>query len=767
MKKCLISLMVVLFTGLSCFAFSGSGSGTQADPYVITDIYKLQEMNADPNACYKLANDIDASDTINWNGGAGFEPVGPEIAPFKGSFNGNGFKITNLYIYRPTLIGVGLFGRIHEGALVTNAGLENINIFGYQYVGALVGNVFQSEVSYCWSTGIVKGEYDYQAKIGGLIGATSGLGSVVFESFSKATVQGLGGAHQVGGLSGYNGHGSIIRDCFATGDVSGYIKVGGLVGDNCYPEGGYVQYCYSTGKVTGTGGLIGYDFLRGITYNSYWDINTSGKTSSYGGVGRTTVQMMQQGTFVGWDFKNVWGIDEGSSYPYLLAFYVKPTLADLKILGPDEVVENSEQQYKAIASYDDGSEKDITDKCQCFADNCDFAGIEPNGLFYCDMALYINRTCNIYAEYKTDANEVLTAEKEIAILPMCPTGSALTFDGVDDYLEIADNPALQFNQNDSFAISFWALPVSHLSGKGGWIIGKMQDSSVTHSFTYEVAWWSSSSTFAFSISRANSTGWVSLNTTAGSVPAGKWYYVSVVYDNRDMKIYLNGKLNSTGTFPYNADNTTSTQSMALGARLINSNLEKGRFYNGQIDDVAIFNRTLTPEEVQYNMYHKLAGNENGLVGYWDFEEGQGQIAHDKSGNGNDGQLGGSGEAQISDPNWVSPGAPVICTKPALAKRNISLAMETKKDILEDLDYALKAELAANTMLLEVQRDKQFKNVWPSANIVRARMQTFLAIVQERIARSKIVVSINHLANAIEYLNAPAEETTVKPGNPKK
>jgi hypothetical protein len=47
------------------------------------------------------------------------------------------------------------------------------------------------------------------------------------------------------------------------------------------------------------------------------------------------------------------------------------------------------------------------------------------------------------------------------------------------------------------------------------------------------------------------------------------------------------------------------------------------------------------------------------------------------------------------------------------------------------------------------------------------MQTFLAIVQERIARSKIVVSINHLANAIEYLNAPAEETTVKPGNPKK
>ena len=56
--------------------FSGSGSGTQADPYQITNATQLQEMQDDLDAHYVLANDIDCSDTVNWNSGAGFEPIG-------------------------------------------------------------------------------------------------------------------------------------------------------------------------------------------------------------------------------------------------------------------------------------------------------------------------------------------------------------------------------------------------------------------------------------------------------------------------------------------------------------------------------------------------------------------------------------------------------------------------------------------------------------------------------------------------------------------
>ena len=45
------------------------GSGTEHDPYIITDVYQLKEMNNDLDGWYELANDIDASETKNWNDG--------------------------------------------------------------------------------------------------------------------------------------------------------------------------------------------------------------------------------------------------------------------------------------------------------------------------------------------------------------------------------------------------------------------------------------------------------------------------------------------------------------------------------------------------------------------------------------------------------------------------------------------------------------------------------------------------------------------------
>jgi hypothetical protein len=112
-----------------------------------------------------------------------------------------------------------------------------------------------------------------------------------------------------------------MSDCYATGDVSAYWKVGGLVGDNPYPEGGYITRCYSTVRFTGIGGgLVGFNYNGGVTYDSYWDIQTSGKTSSHGGTGKQTADMMQQATFVNWDFVDVWDITENESYPFLKVF---------------------------------------------------------------------------------------------------------------------------------------------------------------------------------------------------------------------------------------------------------------------------------------------------------------------------------------------------------------------------------------------------------------------------------------------------------------
>lgn len=86
------------------------------------------------------------------------------------------------------------------------------------------------------------------------------------------------------------------------------------------------MHCYSIGAVLGgstSGGLVGQRRYTNdafpIVSGSFWDIQTSGMTESLGGEGRITVQMMNRDMFAGagWDFNEVWSIQDGFTYPYL------------------------------------------------------------------------------------------------------------------------------------------------------------------------------------------------------------------------------------------------------------------------------------------------------------------------------------------------------------------------------------------------------------------------------------------------------------------
>ncbi len=135
----------------------------------ISNITDLQKIGKDPsyplNGEYELTQDIDASDTINWNGGKGFDPVGDESNPFRGIFDGNGHVIRNLYINRVGEDYVGLFGYV--GGEVRNLGLENVQVLGSNRVGGLVGYNYYGTVSQCYSAGSVLGSGSY---VGGLVG---------------------------------------------------------------------------------------------------------------------------------------------------------------------------------------------------------------------------------------------------------------------------------------------------------------------------------------------------------------------------------------------------------------------------------------------------------------------------------------------------------------------------------------------------------------------------------------------------------------------
>jgi len=64
------------------------------------------------------------------------------------------------------------------------------------------------------------------------------------------------------------------------------------------------------------GGLVGQND-GGAVSNSFWDMESSGQSTSDGGLGMTTVEMKQQATFTGWDFTTIWGIFENKTYPLL------------------------------------------------------------------------------------------------------------------------------------------------------------------------------------------------------------------------------------------------------------------------------------------------------------------------------------------------------------------------------------------------------------------------------------------------------------------
>jgi filamentous hemagglutinin family protein len=74
------------------FIRATGGNGTPANPYQLVDIYGVQGMGGDAiNLSFKLAANIDASSTGNWDSGAGFMPIAPATQAFTGNFDGNGY----------------------------------------------------------------------------------------------------------------------------------------------------------------------------------------------------------------------------------------------------------------------------------------------------------------------------------------------------------------------------------------------------------------------------------------------------------------------------------------------------------------------------------------------------------------------------------------------------------------------------------------------------------------------------------------------------
>jgi hypothetical protein len=321
------------------------------------------------NVKYRLGSDIDLSGYDPIYDQKGWSPLGDATNTFQGMLDGNGFKIKNLTINRPTTDYAGLFGNT-SGAVFNNINLSNVNVSGQSRVGALSGNASTGSVSSLIVSGTVAGSSNY---VGGVIGngtsqtlskinssavvSASGTGTgvggiigtsnaeVISNSYATGNVTGIGevgglfgradassqisrsyaagnvvGSSNSGGLVGYLNTTTTITDSYATGNVTGDFA-GGLVG-YVNGAGGIVSKCFSVGVVSGgateKGGLIGH-YNAGLTVtNSFYNRNTSGQSDNdIRGIPKSTLEMQTQSTFTNFGFPTNWLMYKPASYPGL------------------------------------------------------------------------------------------------------------------------------------------------------------------------------------------------------------------------------------------------------------------------------------------------------------------------------------------------------------------------------------------------------------------------------------------------------------------
>lgn len=213
----------------------------------------------------KLTDSIDLKDE-EWT------PIGKSGATFQGTFDGQGNTVSNLKITRATSnfaenCGIGFFGYTNAPATITDLTINNVDITGSLYIGAVVGYGYTGkEISNCRVTGLIEIEgWWYIGGIGGngYVSKVSDCSVVGKEgSYIKAVSYGNEVGSYVGGIWGFRGEGgqSITDSLVSNIAISGTDRVGGICGNAHY--GNTIEGCtiqessISTTNNIGNVGLI-------------------------------------------------------------------------------------------------------------------------------------------------------------------------------------------------------------------------------------------------------------------------------------------------------------------------------------------------------------------------------------------------------------------------------------------------------------------------------------------------------------------------------
>lgn len=295
----------LLVTGSRSKKYKFGGTGTKEDPYKINcdkDLYYLQGyVNEDGGEksfigeYFEQTADIDLRDYSYYvNMEYGWMPIGKSAAnSFQGYYDGNGKKVSGLFINREYQSGVGLFGVLYN-AVIKNLIIEGANVVGDGAVGALAGGVrgdgatvSVSLVKNCKVSGsTVKGS----TGVGGIVGMTDTGTRLQIDSCSTASDNSISGtSYGVGGILGAGLTRSSVAITSSTNNAAitgSLVNVGGIAGGVDTVQ---VISCANYGNVTGStsqedakavGGIAG-----GAGIANFIGVHNYGNIQGYKGVG--------------------------------------------------------------------------------------------------------------------------------------------------------------------------------------------------------------------------------------------------------------------------------------------------------------------------------------------------------------------------------------------------------------------------------------------------------------------------------------------------
>ena len=192
------------------------------------------------------------------------------------------------------------------------------------------------------------------------------------------------------------------------------------------------------------------------------------------------------------------------------------------------------------------------------------------------------------------------------------TNNSLDFDGINDFVEIAD--ANELDVTTAFTMEAWVYPT--ITSTGQVIFGKINDTTLGNAADLAYALRFNSGGFRAEIGN----GTTSQNVTSSNYQLNKWQHVAIVFDGANsgnLSLYINGVLQGSTLATGWSSIQNNTASLKLGSYGTHFN----QFFKGGLDNFRILNIAKTASEINALINDDVTGTETGLVANYNFNQG--------------------------------------------------------------------------------------------------------------------------------------------------